>query len=79
MASFQYEAIKKSGEVVSGTLEADGQGAVAERLRGMGLMATEIKEAKPASSSFGSFKRKKKVKTKKFQTQKAIYIRLTEK
>ncbi len=62
MASFQYEAIKKSGEVVSGTLEADGQGAVAERLRGMGLMATEIKEAKPASSSFGSFKRKKKVK-----------------
>ncbi|MFO8192707.1 MAG: type II secretion system F family protein [Bacillota bacterium] len=62
MASFQYEAIKKSGEVVTGTLEADGQGAVVERLRGMGLMATEIKEGKPASSSFSSFKRRKKVK-----------------
>ncbi|MDY6826363.1 MAG: type II secretion system F family protein [Bacillota bacterium] len=62
MTSFQYEAIKKSGEVVTGTLEADGQGAVAERLRGMGLMATEIKEVKPSSSSFSIFKRKKKVK-----------------
>lgn len=62
MASFQYEAIKKTGEVVTGTLEAGGEGAVAERLRGMGLIATEIKELKPASSAFGGFKRAKKVK-----------------
>jgi len=42
MGSYQYEAINKSGETVKGRLEADAQSNVADRLRGMGLMATEI-------------------------------------
>ncbi len=61
MGSFQYEAVNKSGEVVTGRLEADGQANVADRLRGMGLMVMEIKEVKD-SSLFGSFKLRSKVK-----------------
>lgn len=53
MGSYQYEAINSSGEIVTGRLEADGQDNVVERLRGMGLMAMEIKEVKE-SSLFGS-------------------------
>jgi type IV pilus assembly protein PilC len=61
MGSYQYEAINKSGETVKGRLEADAQSNVADRLRGMGLMATEIKEVKD-SSLFGSFSLGSKVK-----------------
>lgn len=61
MGSYQYEAIDKSGEVVTGRLEADDQNLVVERLRGMGLMAMEIKEVKD-SSLFGSLKLFSKVK-----------------
>ncbi len=46
MPSFKYEAINKTGEAVTGKLEAEEQSSVAERLRGMGLMVTEIKEVK---------------------------------
>ncbi|MDW7740388.1 MAG: type II secretion system F family protein [Bacillota bacterium] len=61
MGSFQYEAINKTGDVVTGKIEADAQDAVANRLRGMGLMAMDIKEIKQ-SSLFGSFKISSKVK-----------------
>ncbi len=61
MGSYQYEAINKSGEEVTGRIEAEGQDKVIERLRGMGLMPMEIKEVKE-SSLFGSFKFSPKVK-----------------
>ncbi|MDW7728814.1 MAG: type II secretion system F family protein [Bacillota bacterium] len=61
MATFQYEAIYKTGEVTKGRIEADGQSNVAERLRGMGLMAMEIKEVKQ-SSIFGKIGFGSKVK-----------------
>jgi type IV pilus assembly protein PilC len=44
MGSFYYEAIKKSGETVSGKIEADQESNVVERLRSMDLMVMEIKE-----------------------------------
>lgn len=61
MGSYQYEAINKSGEVVTGRLEAEGQEGVLERLRGMGLMPMEVKEVKE-SSLLGSLKFASKVK-----------------
>lgn len=61
MGSYQYEAINKSGEVVTGRLEADDENLILERLRGMGLMAMEIKEVKD-SSLFGSLNLFSKVK-----------------
>jgi type IV pilus assembly protein PilC len=61
MATFQYEAVYKTGEVTKGRIEADGQSSVAERLRGMGLMAMEIKEVKQ-SSLFGKIGFGSKVK-----------------
>ena len=61
MGSFQYEAINKAGEVVTGRLEAEGQDGAAERLRGMGLMATEVKELKQSALA-GQFKIGSKVK-----------------
>jgi type IV pilus assembly protein PilC len=60
MGSFQYEAIKSSGETVTGKLDADNETNVVERLRSMGLMVMEIKEVK--ESSFGGFKLGGKVK-----------------
>ena len=61
MASFQYEAINNSGEVVTGRLEAEEQSGVVNKLRGMGLMPMEIKEVKQ-SSLFGKLKIASKVK-----------------
>ena len=61
MRSFKYEAISKTGEAVTGKLEAEEQSSVAERLRGMGLMATDIKEVKQ-TSLFGGLKIGSKVK-----------------
>jgi type IV pilus assembly protein PilC len=60
MGSFQYEAIKSSGETVTGKLDADNETNVVERLRSMGLMVMEIKEVK--ESSFSGFKLGGKVK-----------------
>lgn len=51
MSYFQYEAISRSGETVTGRLEAEEEFKVIERLRGMGLMVTEIKEIKPSPFS----------------------------
>jgi len=51
MGSFYYEAVKGSGETVTGKLDADNQANVVERLRSMGLMVMEVKEVK--QSSFG--------------------------
>jgi len=61
MASYQYEAVNRSGEVITGRLEAEEQSGVVEKLRGMGLMPMEIKEVKK-SSLFGQLKLSSKVK-----------------
>ena len=61
MGSYDYEAINKSGEVVTGRLEAEDQDSLVQRIRGMGLMPMEIKEVKEGSL-FGSFKISSKVK-----------------
>lgn len=61
MGSYQYEAVNKTGEIVKGRLEADGQGGVVDRLRGMGLMAMEVKEVNE-SSLFGGLSFGSKVK-----------------
>ncbi len=55
MPSFKYEAISKTGDAVTGKLEAEEQSSVAERLRGMGLMVIDIKEVKQ-TSLFGGLK-----------------------
>jgi len=60
MASFYYEAIKKSGETVTGKIEADQESNVVDRLRSMDLMVMEIKEIK--QSALSSFKIGGKVK-----------------
>jgi len=60
MTSYKYEAVNRAGETVSGKLEAEGQNIVVEKLRGMGLMAVDIKELK--QSSFAQLKMKSKVK-----------------
>lgn len=49
MGYFKYEAINKSGETITGRLEAEEEVKVVERLRGMGLMALEIKAVKQSS------------------------------
>ena len=61
MGSYQYEAIKKNGEIVTGRLDAEAESNVVERLRGMGLMVSEIREVKE-SSLFGGLKMGSKVK-----------------
>ena len=61
MRSYQYEAINKAGESVTGKLEAEEQSGAAARLRSMGLMAMEIKEIKQ-SSLFSGLKISSKVK-----------------
>ncbi len=48
MGSYSYEAINKTGDTVTGKIEAENESGVAERLRSMGLMAMDIKEAKPS-------------------------------
>lgn len=61
MGSYQYEAVNKAGEIITGKIEADGQSSVANRLRSMGLMAMEIQEVKQ-SSLFSGLKFASKVK-----------------
>ena len=60
MGAYQYEALKKTGETVTGKLDADNEAAVIERLRSMGLMIMDVKEVK--ESSFSSLKISRKVK-----------------
>lgn len=54
MGSYHYEAIKNTGETVTGKIEADNEPGVVERLRSMGLMAVDIKAVRPSpfSTSF---------------------------
>ncbi len=61
MPSFKYEAISKMGNMVTGKLEAEEESSVSERLRGMGLMVTDIKEVKQFKF-FGELKKGSKVK-----------------
>ncbi len=61
MTSYRYEAINRAGETITGKLEADGESGVLEKLRGMGLMATEIKEVRE-SPLLNLFKPGRKVK-----------------
>lgn len=48
MGSYSYEAINKTGELVTGKLEAEKETAVSERLRGLGFTVIDIK---PVSTS----------------------------
>ncbi len=61
MGSFYYEAIKNSGEILTGKLDAEDASIVIGRLRSMGLMVMEVKEIKQSFIS-GSFSIKRKVK-----------------
>lgn len=61
MGSYQYEAISKTGETVTGKVDAENESGVIERLRSMGLMAMDIREEKPSFFS-ASFKISRKVK-----------------
>lgn len=54
MGSYRYEAINRSGETVTGKIEAEKQTSVVERLRSTGLMVTSVKEVKQSSFA-GSF------------------------
>lgn len=44
MASFSYQAVNASGEIISGKMEADRENAVIQRLRENGLTVVEVKE-----------------------------------
>jgi len=63
MNSYYYEAIKNTGETVTGKIEADSEPGVVERLRSMGLMAVDIKTVKQSTlgTSFKTGGRKVKL------------------
>jgi type IV pilus assembly protein PilC len=46
MAKFSYEALDKGGKPVKGTIEADTEDMILERLRGMGYFPTKITKSK---------------------------------
>lgn len=46
MAKFSYEALDKGGKPVKGTIEADTEDMILERLRGMGYFPTKILKSK---------------------------------
>ena len=43
---YQYQVRDKAGKVVSGTIEAESQAAVAQKLKSMGYAALSISEQK---------------------------------
>ncbi|MEE4245305.1 MAG: type II secretion system F family protein [Kangiellaceae bacterium] len=53
MPIFEYKARRKTGEAVTGTLEANSQVAIAERLQGQNLMPISITEQKDKSNDVG--------------------------
>jgi len=61
LPQYKYEVINNMGEEVSGTIEADNEGAVIDRLQKRGLMVTGIKEV-PSSPLMEMLKRRRKVK-----------------
>lgn len=62
--SYAYRVRTKDGKIVSGTMEADGEGAVASRLRAQGLIPVQIsKESKvSAKTELHIFPQKVKLK-----------------
>ncbi len=48
MAKFNYEALDKGGKPVKGSIEADTEDMILERLRGMGYFPTKITKSKEA-------------------------------
>jgi len=46
VGSFTYEAINKSGQIVTGKMEAEQETVVSERLRGMGFTVLEINQVR---------------------------------
>ena len=44
--TFQYQVRDKTGKIVSGTLEAESQAAVAQKLTSMGYATVSISEAR---------------------------------
>ncbi|MFH1741121.1 MAG: type II secretion system F family protein [bacterium] len=46
MAMYQYKALDKGGKEIRGSIDATGEEAVVERLRGMGYFATEVSKLK---------------------------------
>ena len=47
MSNYQYKARDGEGKVVAGVMESSSEDKLAEKLRGMGYMPTQIKEALP--------------------------------
>jgi type IV pilus assembly protein PilC len=46
MAKFNYEALDKAGKTVKGSIEADSEDIIIERLRGMGYFPTKVTRVK---------------------------------
>jgi len=46
MATFSYKALDKGGKEIKGTIDATGEEAVVERLRGMGYYVTNVNQSK---------------------------------
>ncbi len=61
MAQFNYEVINNTGDTITGSMEAEEETAVVERLQNMGYMVLDIKESGSSSSLLKSFKFRKKV------------------
>ena len=75
MATFTYEAINKSGETVTGSMEGEQENSVIERLRTMGLLITGIKEArKPLFSGFSLARKVKPGELSMFSRQLAAML-----
>ena len=57
--SYAYRVRTRDGKVVAGTMEADGEAAVASRLRTQGLVPSRSrrKRSSPSRPSFTSFRR----------------------
>ncbi len=62
--SYAYRVRTREGNVVSGTMEADGEGAVAKRLRSQGLVPVQIKKEAKVSAKTEIRLRAEKVKLK---------------
>ncbi|MDO9573605.1 MAG: type II secretion system F family protein [Candidatus Contubernalis sp.] len=61
MVQFTYEAINNTGDTITGSMEAEEETAVVERLQKMGCMVLDIKESGSSLSLLKFFKFRKKV------------------
>src|SRR4051794_11926889 len=67
IATYSYSVRDRAGKLVSGTLEAESESAVARRLKGMGYAPVSIAEANAGLSKeikIPGFSRGKKIKLK---------------